>query len=82
MVRTSLQKNVLSVLRGEDWKRVRGVVTPAFTTGKIKRVRGVFSRNRGSCILQVIPGLQKCAENLCELVERYIDDGREIELKE
>ncbi|GFY77125.1 cytochrome P450 3A11, partial [Trichonephila inaurata madagascariensis] len=28
---------MLSIIRGEDWKRVRTVVTPTFTTGKIKR---------------------------------------------
>ncbi len=26
------------MLEGEDWKRVRSIVTPTFSTGKIKRV--------------------------------------------
>ncbi|XP_054713619.1 cytochrome P450 3A31-like [Uloborus diversus] len=30
---------MVSSLTGEDWKRVRTVITPTFTTGKIKRVR-------------------------------------------
>ncbi|GFS70715.1 cytochrome P450 9e2 [Nephila pilipes] len=33
---------MLSVIRGEDWKRVRTIVTPTFTTGKIKRMLGIF----------------------------------------
>jgi cytochrome P450 family 3 subfamily A len=28
----------LSLMRGQEWKDIRSSVTPAFTTGKIKRV--------------------------------------------
>ncbi|CAL1278465.1 unnamed protein product [Larinioides sclopetarius] len=35
--------NMITVIRGEDWKRVRSIVTPTFTTGKIKKtVRCLF----------------------------------------
>ncbi|XP_021001498.1 cytochrome P450 3A8-like isoform X2 [Parasteatoda tepidariorum] len=33
---------MLSVLTGEDWKRVRTIVSPTFSTGKIKRVMSIF----------------------------------------
>ncbi|GFY67257.1 cytochrome P450 3A11, partial [Trichonephila inaurata madagascariensis] len=29
--------SILPVLKGEDWKRVRSIVSPTFTTGKIRR---------------------------------------------
>ncbi|GIX78249.1 cytochrome P450 3A21 [Caerostris darwini] len=34
--------NLLSIIRGEDWKRVRTIITPTFTTGKIKRMLSIF----------------------------------------
>jgi cytochrome P450 len=33
-----MMQNVISIKRGEDWRRVRNLVTPAFTTGKLKKV--------------------------------------------
>ncbi|GIY36641.1 cytochrome P450 3A6, partial [Caerostris darwini] len=33
---------MLSIIRGEDWKRVRTIITPTFTTGKIKRMLSIF----------------------------------------
>lgn len=33
---------MVSNLKGEDWKRVRTLITPAFTTGKIKKMIGIF----------------------------------------
>ncbi|XP_054723292.1 uncharacterized protein LOC129233267 [Uloborus diversus] len=35
-------ENMLQMLHGEDWKRVRTIVSPTFTTGKIKRMMGIF----------------------------------------
>jgi cytochrome P450 len=35
----SLMQNMLSVKEGEGWRRVRNLMTPAFTTGKLKLVR-------------------------------------------
>ena len=34
--------NMVSNLQGEDWKRVRSIITPTFTTGKIRRVSGTL----------------------------------------
>ncbi|CAL1290446.1 unnamed protein product [Larinioides sclopetarius] len=33
---------MVSVVQGEDWKRIRTVITPTFSTGKIKRTRNDF----------------------------------------
>ena len=32
----------MSIMRGQEWKDVRSSVTPAFTTGKIKRVMPII----------------------------------------
>ena len=29
---------MVSVIQGDDWRRVRNRITPAFTTGKLKKV--------------------------------------------
>ncbi|XP_071033396.1 lithocholate 6-beta-hydroxylase-like isoform X5 [Parasteatoda tepidariorum] len=34
--------NMLPSLEGEDWKRVRTIITPTFTTGKLKRLMSIF----------------------------------------
>ncbi|KAG8170753.1 hypothetical protein JTE90_029357, partial [Oedothorax gibbosus] len=33
---------MLSLIRGEDWKRIRTIVTPTFTTGKIKKMLSIL----------------------------------------
>lgn len=38
----NIVSKILTNLQGEDWKRVRTVLTPTFTTGKIKRTLGIF----------------------------------------
>lgn len=38
MTRDAILDNMLTVVQGEDWKRLRTIVSPTFTTGKIKRV--------------------------------------------
>lgn len=37
-----LTDNMVSNMQGEDWKRVRTVITPAFSTGKIKKMISIF----------------------------------------
>ena len=37
-MREKINRMMLTALRGQQWKDVRSVVSPAFTTGKIKRV--------------------------------------------
>ncbi|KAH7699044.1 cytochrome P450 3A24-like protein [Aphelenchoides avenae] len=63
----SLMRNMLTVKRGDDWRRVRNVITPAFTTGKMRHL---------------VPLLEESATRLCSLIDRHIKDDREIPLKE
>lgn len=39
---SKIAESMLLSLQGDDWKRVRAIVTPTFTTGKIKRMLGIF----------------------------------------
>ncbi|GFU00310.1 cytochrome P450 3A14 [Nephila pilipes] len=49
---------MLQLLEGEDWKRVRTIVTPTFTTGKIKRMMDIFT----SCSKVLVENFRKVAE--------------------
>ncbi|GFR02551.1 cytochrome P450 3A24, partial [Trichonephila clavata] len=57
---------MMSVITGEDWKRIRTIVTPTFTTGKLKRMMGIF---------------KECAETLVENFKTATKDGSPVEAK-
>ncbi|GFX11760.1 cytochrome P450 3A25 [Trichonephila clavipes] len=57
---------MLSVIRGEDWKRVRTVVTPTFTTGKIKRMLNIF---------------KECSNTLTNNFQTLAEAGKAIDAK-
>ncbi|GFW40216.1 cytochrome P450 3A24 [Trichonephila clavipes] len=57
---------MMSLVTGEDWKRIRTIVTPTFTTGKIKRMMGIF---------------KECAETLVENFKTATKDGSPVEAK-
>ncbi|GFX11720.1 cytochrome P450 3A7 [Trichonephila clavipes] len=42
--------NMVSVVNGENWKRIRTIITPTFTTGKIKRMVSIFKECADTCI--------------------------------
>lgn len=58
---------LLPVKRGEDWKRIRTVMSPAFSTGKMHLL---------------VPILAESAHNICKVIDRYVDNGKEIPLQE
>ena len=39
---TNFLRNMVSVLTDDHWRRVRAQITPAFTTGKLKKVPSKF----------------------------------------
>uniref|UniRef100_A0A915DZD5 Cytochrome P450 n=1 Tax=Ditylenchus dipsaci TaxID=166011 RepID=A0A915DZD5_9BILA len=67
VAKNSIIRNAMSIVTGEDWKRIRSRVTPAFTTGKIKRV---------------IPYFNKSTYDLVHVIERHVDQGKALPLKD
>ncbi|KAH7719260.1 cyp3a90-like protein [Aphelenchoides avenae] len=59
----SLMANNLSFVSGEQWKRIRNQITPALTTGKMRKL---------------IPMLERCVEDLCRYVDSTIETKTEI----
>ena len=49
---------LVAALEGDDWKRVRAIMTPAFSTGKLKRMR---------------PMLDECIDTLVTNIQKIID---------
>lgn len=52
----STARNSLFIMRGADWKRVRALVTPAFTTGMLKGL---------------IPTFNVCTQSFCAVIEEH-----------
>jgi cytochrome P450 len=46
---------VVASLEGDDWKRVRAIMTPTFSTGKLKRMRPMLDE----CINILVTNIQK-----------------------
>ncbi|GFY77061.1 cytochrome P450 3A31 [Trichonephila inaurata madagascariensis] len=57
---------MMSVVNGEDWKRIRTIVTPTFTTGKIRRMVGIF---------------KDCSKTLVENFKTITANGDPVETK-
>ncbi|XP_055947998.1 cytochrome P450 3A8-like [Argiope bruennichi] len=58
--------NSIGVKRGEDWKRVRSIITPTFSTGKIRRMLSIIN---------------ECAETLVSNFKALVKEGKPIEVK-
>ncbi|GIY24665.1 cytochrome P450 3A29 [Caerostris darwini] len=61
-----ITERMLQLLEGEDWKRVRTIVTPTFTTGKIKRMMSIFT---------------SCSKVLVENFRKYAKSGEAVDSK-
>ncbi|KAG8176915.1 hypothetical protein JTE90_018698 [Oedothorax gibbosus] len=62
----SVADNMVSNLQGEDWKRVRSIITPTFTTGKIKRMVQIF---------------KDCSNTLVQNFHASVKDGKPVDAK-
>uniref|UniRef100_A0A2C9K183 Cytochrome P450 n=1 Tax=Biomphalaria glabrata TaxID=6526 RepID=A0A2C9K183_BIOGL len=60
-------RDILLNLKGEHWKRVRAIVSPTFTSGRIKKMA---------------PHVERNVKNLLEYLRQKQETGEEIELKE
>merc|ERR1711970_1334324 len=56
----------LTNLKGEQWKKLRAIVSPVFTSGKLKGM---------------VPIIDKCANNLDEVFEAAAKSGKVLEAK-
>ncbi|GFS49405.1 cytochrome P450 3A11 [Nephila pilipes] len=59
--------SLLSQLRGEDWKRVRSIVFPTFTTGKIKRMVNI---------------VKNCSQTLMKNFQNISETGKPFNVRE
>ena len=64
---SDLRASFLIIKKGDDWRRIRNNITPAFTSGKMKRL---------------IPVMKLCCNEFVEYLEKYAKDGSDIPLKE
>jgi len=57
----------LAVARDEQWKRVRSIVSPTFTSGKMKKM---------------FPLMRSCTQEFVEALEQYANEESDISLKD
>lgn len=62
-----LRGNFLTVKRGDDWRRIRHRITPAFTSAKMKRLINV---------------MKLCSKELLDNLEEFSKSGDDVPLKE
>lgn len=70
-----LQKMLLS-LENDEWKGMRGKLSPTFTTGKIRRMFSIFERSgqRMCQYLEKIVGPSGFDHDICEVYSKYTMD--------
>ncbi|KAI1715085.1 cytochrome p450 domain-containing protein [Ditylenchus destructor] len=66
-VKESIATQTLSELEGEEWRRVRYAVTPAFTSLKMRTI---------------IPILNVCCKELEKFIDNYVESNEPIPLKD
>ncbi|GBM87523.1 Cytochrome P450 3A11 [Araneus ventricosus] len=58
--------NMVSIVSGDDWKRIRSIITPTFTTGKLKRMLSIF---------------KDCSETLVKNFKAAAEEGKPVDAK-
>ncbi|KAJ8372868.1 hypothetical protein AAFF_G00276410, partial [Aldrovandia affinis] len=70
MIKTILIKECYSLFtnrRDDEWRRIRTVLSPTFTSGRLKEMFSIIKRN---------------SDNLVQSLQRTVDNGKTVELKE
>ncbi|XP_057367188.1 cytochrome P450 3A14-like [Daphnia carinata] len=65
-LKTKVMRKWLSLMKGQEWKDIRSSVTPAFTTGKIKRMSGL---------------IKECVAKLCDRLTTFTETDGKIDAK-
>ena len=65
--KSGLRESFLTVKQGDDWRRIRHRITPAFTSGKMKKL---------------LPAMNHCSKELVNHLEQYAKSGNDVPLKE
>lgn len=64
---TNLNKSLFFMQGGEDWKRVRSIVSPAFTSGKLKAM---------------ITPIERIVDSFVNYLDRYAQNGQVFDIKQ
>ena len=62
-----IMSNMMTALKGEQWKRVRSIMSPAFTSGKLKAM---------------VPLIQRVGDDLIEFLAEKVESGEDFGGKE
>ncbi|EFX88290.1 hypothetical protein DAPPUDRAFT_311602 [Daphnia pulex] len=65
-IQTKVMRKWMMLMKGQEWKDIRSSVTPAFTTGKIKRMSGL---------------IRDCVSNLSDQMSRLTESDGKIDSK-
>ncbi|GFY47947.1 cytochrome P450 3A5 [Trichonephila inaurata madagascariensis] len=61
-----ITKHAVSILKGEDWKRVRTVITPAFTSKRMRQMGTIIN---------------DCSKSVVEICEKFFKEGKLVECR-
>ncbi|GFT13412.1 cytochrome P450 3A28 [Nephila pilipes] len=61
-----ITKYAVSLLEGEDWKRVRTVITPAFTSKRMRQMGTIIN---------------DCSKSVVEVCEKFYKEGKPVECR-
>ncbi|GIY16199.1 cytochrome P450 3A41 [Caerostris extrusa] len=58
--------NMVSIMTGEDWKRVRTIITPAFTSKRMRQMGTIMN---------------ECSKSVVEVCEKHFNEGKPVDFK-
>ncbi|GIY16197.1 cytochrome P450 3A1 [Caerostris extrusa] len=62
----AITDKAVSILTGEDWKRVRTIITPAFTSRRMRQMGSIMN---------------ECSRSLIDVCERHYKEGKAVDFK-
>ncbi|GFQ95605.1 cytochrome P450 3A6, partial [Trichonephila clavata] len=62
----AIADKMVSGVNGEDWKRIRTIITPAFTSKRMRQISSIMN---------------DCSQTLLEVCEKYSNKGEPVDMK-